>query len=160
MSRLALSSCLIRLTNQNHPEEAVQAFLEPYGYLANDASAWADSEFLPELSLQVSGHNKVNHHTYYAVDCNLATAGLRDAGPDLSWRSPRRLAQLQQGLHDPVKKGLETCGGYKTCFAGTHFAHRYAGHSTSANIPAFHFELGRLDSRLGFRALARRQSTA
>lgn len=103
---------------------AVLAFLEPYGYVANnarskDSSSWWQGP-IPELSLQVTGHSKSAGHTYYHINCALANAGEWHS-PYLEWRTGRRLAHLRQGLHDIVKRELVDV--YRERFGDVHFAH-------------------------------------
>mmetsp|Transcript_66680 Transcript_66680/g.208631 ORF Transcript_66680/g.208631 Transcript_66680/m.208631 type:complete len:267 (-) Transcript_66680:120-920(-) len=111
----------------------VPAFLETYGYIARDSLEWWDAP-LPELTLQVRGHEKVGKHSYYAVDCSLSRPGQWQS-PYLTWRSSLRLTHLRAGLHDRVKQELGD--SYKKCFDGVHFAHRYALNGTTARLDAW-----------------------
>eukprot|EP00413_Alexandrium_margalefii_P013792 CAMPEP_0204539100 /NCGR_PEP_ID=MMETSP0661-20131031/16487_1 /ASSEMBLY_ACC=CAM_ASM_000606 /TAXON_ID=109239 /ORGANISM="Alexandrium margalefi, Strain AMGDE01CS-322" /LENGTH=237 /DNA_ID=CAMNT_0051545699 /DNA_START=35 /DNA_END=744 /DNA_ORIENTATION=- len=112
----------------------VLQFLETYGYIARDPHEWWESP-LPELTLQVKGHEKVGKHSYYQVDCSLAKRGQWHS-PYLSWRSSLRLSHFRAGLHDCVKRELGDVS-YKQCFDGVHFAHRLAPNGTTARLDAW-----------------------
>lgn len=137
------------------PRERVAAFLQPYGYLANNALDWRSSP--PELTLQVVGHSVVEGHTLYSIECSLGPPAGSDrndllfpgpgAGPDagsssssssgprLAWRAERRLAELRAGLYDQVKKALGS--SYSTYFCKVHFAHRLRPSGTTARLDAW-----------------------
>lgn len=110
--------------------EAVPRFLEPYGYGANTALEWGAAA-IPELSLQVHGHKKVGGYVYYDIECELAELGQWQS-PLRKWTATRRLGQLREGLHNPVKNELGS--EYRTKFQGTHFAHKVAVRGTTSRL--------------------------
>lgn len=97
----------------------VPDYLRQYGYMALSACEWYQATTSPELHLAVAGHVKAHGHTVYNVECSLAKAGEWHS-PFLQWRSQRRLSELREGLHDPVKVGL--MGGYVAHFSQAPFA--------------------------------------
>ncbi|CAE7805276.1 ABCG24 [Symbiodinium necroappetens] len=113
----------------------VQAFLEPFGFLANTPLDWQKGP-LPELRIIIAGHSSSGRHLFYNVECTLWRASHAGAGyahktedasltaqPWLAWRASRRLAHLRQGLHDLVKSHLGS--SYKTYFCHVPFAQRF-----------------------------------
>ncbi|CAJ1426914.1 unnamed protein product [Effrenium voratum] len=76
----------------------VVGFLDPYGYKARSPLEWSEWKAVPELTLEVCGHSKVDGHTVYDVKCALAAPGCWHS-PFLAWRSLRRLSHLQQAGH-------------------------------------------------------------
>eukprot|EP00434_Breviolum_minutum_P002796 symbB.v1.2.002457.t1/scaffold99.1/size346285/13 len=112
-------------------ESDVPSFLAPYGYKAKNATEWFSWKDLPELTLQVCGHTKVDGHMLYDVKCTLAEPG-RWHSPYLSWRTLRRLCHLREGLHDRVKQTLGT--EYREVFASSPFASSLHLPGTSARL--------------------------
>ncbi|CAJ1358146.1 unnamed protein product, partial [Effrenium voratum] len=53
----------------------VVGFLDPYGYKARSPLEWSEWKAVPELTLEVCGHSKVDGHTVYDVKCALAAPG-------------------------------------------------------------------------------------
>jgi len=106
---------------------AVPVFLRPYGFLASTAMNWSAQP--PELSITVSGHSTSERHTFYNLDCSLAS-GNRTKEP-LVWRAALRL-NLMRGLHDLVKKQLGS--SYQTYFCGVPFAHHGRPVGTTARL--------------------------
>jgi len=122
----------------------VQAFLEPFGFLANTPLDWQKGP-LPELQIIIAGHNSSGRHLFYSVECTLWRASHAGAGyahkkedtaltaqPWLAWRASRRLAHLRQGLHDLVKSHLGS--SYKTYFCHVPFAQRFRPAGTTERL--------------------------
>jgi len=112
-----------------HDQEMLMAFLLKYGYAAADASSWqtsSSSESPPLLSIHVSGHDERDGHTWYQVECSLASSKHRP----MNWQVSRRLAQLREDLHDPVKTSLGK--SYDTHFGKAPFAHMGGPRGTTA----------------------------
>lgn len=83
-------------------------YLERYGYTAADASTWSKTNNVrdwPVIHVAIPGHEEVDKHTYYFIDCSLSSPRI-DLAP-LKWRSRRRLCQLREELHDPLKAELK-----------------------------------------------------
>mmetsp|Transcript_139417 Transcript_139417/g.445916 ORF Transcript_139417/g.445916 Transcript_139417/m.445916 type:complete len:319 (+) Transcript_139417:73-1029(+) len=94
----------------------------------------------------------------YTVDCHvscLAEAGLLLEGPlpenaeslsleerEMKWRAPRRLAQIRECLHDPIKACLGD--GYAKHFGETPFAKIGAPRGTTARLAAWLSKLAEL----------------
>ena len=122
----------------------VQAFLEPFGFLANTPLDWQKGP-LPELRIIIAGHSSSGRHLFYNVECTLWRASHAGAGyahktedasltaqPWLAWRASRRLAHLRQGLHDLVKSHLGS--SYKTYFCHVPFAQRFRPAGTTERL--------------------------
>jgi len=110
--------------------ESVPRFLDPFGYAANSSAEWGNFP-IPELSLEVRGHDKVGGHVYYNIACAFARPGQWHS-PYYKWVAARRLGHLREGLHDPVKQELR--GDYKKLFDGVHFAHKVAVKGTTGRL--------------------------
>lgn len=124
------------------PEEpvdgVVRLYLAKYGYSAVDASNWnappssaAGSEQVvrPVLELRVVGHEEQDGHTWYTLECSLGLPG----GRCLRWCTSKRLVQLREALHDPVKSELKR-GTYKEHFGSAPFAHKGGVRGTTARL--------------------------
>lgn len=98
----------------------VPSFLRAYGYLPSGAHCWqrTPAECRTELDLRVLEHFEQQGHTWYAVRCLLRSEGFGC----LQWQAPRRLCQLRQLLHEPLKE--ELAGDYQRYFADASFASR------------------------------------
>lgn len=83
---------------------AVPAYLQAFGYEATTDSAWLVAPE-PVLELGVPGHEEIDGHTFYFLDCSLK---LPEAlgGQQLSWRAGKRLKHLKEHVHDVVKELL------------------------------------------------------
>lgn len=104
--------------------EVLVADLGALGYRALDKLQWGQEPPTerPQLSLALEGRKAAAHeehlgHTWYLVSCTLRPwpaggeeheeQGAQQLGTDqLAWRVPRRLNQLRECLHDPVKAAL------------------------------------------------------
>lgn len=121
----------------------IRAYLGTFGYALHGPKAdqWvADQEAgegaFPqlELTLKEEAHEEHAGHTWYLIDCTLiggGTARLGESGA-LSWVAPRRLAQLRDSLHDPVKAVLGDA--YADIFADAPFASRGGFGGTTAKL--------------------------
>lgn len=100
-------------------DESLVLFLARYGYHAADSMSWQSAEGpeLPEIALNVIGHQERDGHTWYQVDCSLSSSRMRP----LTWQVSHRLAQLREDLHDPVKAALDKA--YDEHFGRAPFAH-------------------------------------
>lgn len=135
----------------------VLKYLALFGYAAADVLKWAPAEEDgPTLAFWLDnigehlGHQEHGGHTWYMVQCDLgpvpgaeppaAGAPLSPAGGKatgggerhLSWRAPRRLVQLRESLHDPVKDALGR--RYAGFFKETPFAKRGGPKGTSLRL--------------------------
>lgn len=117
-------------------EPAISAYLEPYGYEAAGPTEWA----IPspsrlgrptKLYLKASGHIEARGHTFYLVSCSLR---IPDHSP-LDWEVARRLRDLREQLHDPVKLMLDKV--YKWHFRGAHFAPRGGLPGTTSRLQSW-----------------------
>lgn len=116
------------------PSVAVAAYIEAYGYQAACDRSWRELPRLgtssPELQLQVTGHVEEGGHTWYIVECTLVCLKL---GPrPLKWRVQRRLVQMRESLHDPVKEALDD--DYVRRFGDAPFARHGGLPGTSARL--------------------------
>jgi len=106
------------------PSAAVASYLEPYGYTALDASTWcttpSSSSQNPELKIHVPGHSEESGHTWYRINCELSNH--RGGAEHLKWSVQRRLIQMREDLHDPIKEELGQ--DYARHFACAPFAHK------------------------------------
>jgi len=104
--------------------EEAQVLLKKYGY---------DVDFYPKslkkrptlnggplLRLLLNEHFEQGGHTWYSIHCSI-TLREESGGNAVSWRAPRRLTHLRNGLHDPVKEKLGDT--YVDLFGAAHFAH-------------------------------------
>eukprot|EP00444_Apocalathium_aciculiferum_P001701 CAMPEP_0183399272 /NCGR_PEP_ID=MMETSP0370-20130417/11824_1 /TAXON_ID=268820 /ORGANISM="Peridinium aciculiferum, Strain PAER-2" /LENGTH=327 /DNA_ID=CAMNT_0025580401 /DNA_START=18 /DNA_END=1001 /DNA_ORIENTATION=- len=113
----------------------------------------------PKLTLQLEqsqsaeapGHEEHGGHTWYMIDCHvegLSEAALVLQGQrgrshqtwrledrEMKWRSPRRLVQLRECLHDPVKDSLGD--DYPRYFGETPFAKHGAPRGTTQRLAAW-----------------------
>eukprot|EP00929_Paragymnodinium_shiwhaense_P003400 TRINITY_DN103895_c0_g1_i1.p1 TRINITY_DN103895_c0_g1~~TRINITY_DN103895_c0_g1_i1.p1 ORF type:complete len:268 (-),score=77.19 TRINITY_DN103895_c0_g1_i1:98-901(-) len=124
----------------------IRAYLNTFGYsvVGPQADQWAAGEGAEEegrgpfpqlqLTLKEEGHEEHAGHTWYLIDCVLMGGGNVRLGENgaLSWRSPRRLAQLRESLHDPVKAALGEA--YVDVFAEAPFASRGGFGGTTAKL--------------------------
>merc|ERR1719323_2583834 len=108
--------------------------LAKYGYKPKDASSWESlpgsdgAVSWPTLVLHVGGHEEADGHTWYTLECSLASTSMRP----LSWRSKRRLAQLREGLQEPLREALGEL--YAVHFARAPFALRGGPPGTTARL--------------------------
>jgi len=122
---------------QQPDQEAISAFLRKYGYGVTtegvSACAWetADApggDSIIRLELHVSGHEELDGHTWYRVDCSLSSVKMRP----FNWQMSCRLTQLRDDLHDPVKAALAK--RYDEYFAKSPFAHMGGPRGTTARL--------------------------
>lgn len=117
---------------------AIEQYLKRYGYDTLDGVNdlfWRtppgkQSRRSPVLALQIDDHQELEYHTFYAVECTLTVPGVTG---DLWWKAPRRLEQMREELHDPVKEGLGP-DGYARFFESSHFASRGGLPGTTARL--------------------------
>lgn len=86
----------------------------------------------PVLQICASGHIEEDGHTRYLLDLSLRPSAQGGSVASCSWRCKRRLAELREYLHDPVKEAMGA--EYQTHFADCHFAHRGAPPGTTARL--------------------------
>ncbi|CAK0879655.1 unnamed protein product [Prorocentrum cordatum] len=103
----------------------IEQFLRSYGYDAADDGAWrappgTQTDLRPALELKVDDHQELGSHTFYVVECRLTVPGAPKA---LAWKASRRLEEMRQQLHGPVKEGLGK-DDYARLFESHHFAPR------------------------------------
>lgn len=111
-------------------------FLSRYGYTADTASSWqtaasSSGDSTPLLAIHVTGHEEKDGHTWYRVVCSLSSAKIKP----LNWTVLRRLSQLREDLHNPVKASLAK--SYDTYFSRTPFAHMGGPRGTTARLDAW-----------------------
>jgi len=102
--------------------DALVPYLAKYSFRAADLTTWKilpDKQVGVQLGLHVQGHHEAGGHTQYVVVCQLADSG----AVFLEWNAQRRLAQLREELHDPVKRELGV-QAYNKAFKETPFAQR------------------------------------
>jgi len=110
------------------------AYLGSYGFFSSDAGNWSKAENdISQLDLDVLSHHEEDGHTYYTILCRLR--GLEGDGWTLEWEPKRRLAQLRDSLHDPVKESLG--GLYDHYFAAARFALRGGLPGTTDRLQAW-----------------------
>lgn len=104
--------------------------LGSYGWQPADVQSWRappganGTLSCPRLQLRVAGHEELEGHTWYSLECRLQ--GGANFGntwcpsAPLFWKVRRRLSQLRTQLHDQIKDLLD--GGYEARFKNAHFA--------------------------------------
>lgn len=125
---------------------AVAPYLEEYGYAAVDATSWRLSDLgkspRPIFALKVVGHEEVDGHTMYTIECSLVL----QTACRLDWQACRRLAQLREDLHDRVK---DTLGDkYSKHFGQAPFASKGGLPGTTARLNAWFGALAACVNRL------------
>lgn len=118
--------------------EVLLAHLRGYGYRLADATSWqpqpqsadggTEQSVGAVLELAVTGHEELEGHTWYVLKCSLGAPGARR----LQWSVKRRLAQLREGLHDPVKFALGNAYGQQ--LGAVPFAHKGGLPGTTARL--------------------------
>lgn len=112
--------------------EQVRPFLEPYGYAVTNESNWAKvPSDQPQLRIKLGGHSEFGAHTQYEIQCELKNT----EGEVLLWATIRRLVHLREGVHDPVKKELQS--RYDNFFGKTPFAHHAGPSGTTERLSAW-----------------------
>merc|ERR1719291_1159778 len=118
---------------------AAESFLEGLGFGLTDAGTWqgpgapgAGGGPLPQLLVEVEGHEEGRGHTWYVLGCSLGEAGAARR----TWRVRRRLAQLRDVLHSSVREALGS-DMYGELFARTPFASRGAPTGTTERLRAW-----------------------
>jgi hypothetical protein len=119
-----------------NPEEVAE-ILPSYGYqLAPEGCCqWSTrpAELEPQLTLEVRDIQQKAGHTWYIVNCQFSHA--RMFGNDSEsvtvarWMAPRRMWQLRNWLHNPIKGKLSDI--YPKCFRDSPFA-RHGVHRPSS----------------------------
>jgi hypothetical protein len=114
---------------------SVQSFLSQYGYDAVDDMCWGRHPTQqPDLSIVLIGHIEFGEHTQYELMCRVAPSH-DSSGPDVSWRTIRRLKHIRVGLHAPIKCALGSRYGHY--FKDTPFANRTAPNGTTTRLRAW-----------------------
>lgn len=118
---------------------AVPGYLASYGYVADNETCWTPLPagfVMPQFDLQVSGHQEMDSHTIYFVDCNVILSQ-NGVGPatKLTWRAEQRLVNLREHVHDRVKQDFGR--SYTRYFGAAHFAHRGGVRGTTARLNAW-----------------------
>jgi len=109
--------------------EQVRPFVEPYGYAVTNESNWAKVPAeQPRLQIRLAGHSEFGAHTQYEIQCELHDT----TGGVLLWATIRRLVHLREGVHDPVKKELQS--RYDNFFGKTPFAHHTGPSGTTERL--------------------------
>lgn len=113
------------------PVKSTAQFLQQYGYEAVSDECWttlSNGEAEHMLDISINEHHEVDRHTLYSIDCILILDGLRR----LEWRADRRLTQIRNQLHDPLRKQLSST--YSQIFDSAPFAHRGGPAGTTARL--------------------------
>eukprot|EP00929_Paragymnodinium_shiwhaense_P087138 TRINITY_DN47420_c0_g1_i2.p1 TRINITY_DN47420_c0_g1~~TRINITY_DN47420_c0_g1_i2.p1 ORF type:complete len:300 (+),score=95.99 TRINITY_DN47420_c0_g1_i2:103-1002(+) len=105
---------------------------------AAGASPSASSTGWPLLQIQVTGHEEKEKHTWYSLQCCLQ---LPMGDRKLEWLVSRRLSQMREELHDPVKLQMLP-DLYSQHFGKTPFAHRGGLPGTTARLKSWFNALG------------------
>lgn len=123
--------------------EAVRSCLARYGFHAVNDSNWEalpdqaqDAGVMmsaPALEIQVAGHEEREGHTWYQLNCSLLHGGGTVGSRTLQWRGYWRLAQLREGLHNPVRERLSH-DAYRKIFHGAPFALRGGPRGTTQRL--------------------------
>eukprot|EP00929_Paragymnodinium_shiwhaense_P075109 TRINITY_DN38407_c0_g1_i1.p1 TRINITY_DN38407_c0_g1~~TRINITY_DN38407_c0_g1_i1.p1 ORF type:complete len:457 (+),score=90.46 TRINITY_DN38407_c0_g1_i1:80-1450(+) len=117
------------------PSYMVVPYLEVYGFHALDGQAWQPDSGVTTaaagsvLRCSAQGQMQDGGHTWYIVECELASPSCctqsspcaQDLREPLKWKVQRRLIQLREHLHDPLKKDLGE-DQYASFFADAPFA--------------------------------------
>eukprot|EP00931_Biecheleriopsis_adriatica_P103173 TRINITY_DN78041_c0_g1_i1.p1 TRINITY_DN78041_c0_g1~~TRINITY_DN78041_c0_g1_i1.p1 ORF type:complete len:229 (-),score=39.89 TRINITY_DN78041_c0_g1_i1:77-763(-) len=108
------------------PKGSCKDYLALFGLDADSEDAWSakhlarvQAEAQPMLEIVVRGHEELEGHTWYVLDCAIWRPCM-DFGR-AEWRCHRRLAHLREGLHDQVKELLGSTL-YAEHFGDTPFA--------------------------------------
>mmetsp|Transcript_30211 Transcript_30211/g.54839 ORF Transcript_30211/g.54839 Transcript_30211/m.54839 type:complete len:217 (+) Transcript_30211:104-754(+) len=117
-------------------EDMDKAYLERYLYAPMDDGRWqippGPKGSGPRLTIWVNGHREIDHHTFYSVQCSLILCG----SLLVEWEAPRRLLQIRECLHDPLKKNLGLQNYYRQ-FSKAPFARRGGLWGTTARLKAW-----------------------
>eukprot|EP00440_Ansanella_granifera_P041109 gb/GFBE01044575.1/.p1 GENE.gb/GFBE01044575.1/~~gb/GFBE01044575.1/.p1 ORF type:complete len:299 (+),score=46.09 gb/GFBE01044575.1/:1-897(+) len=162
---MPLPACLDHMGVVSSKRSKVQKYVEPVESDCNVStkeSEWDTMLYLsrfgyglagvePQMHLSVDGHKEREGHTKYEIRCALrlgdSESVQKQKGKDglqvdalftvlpLSWSCWRRLAELRELLHEPLKKGLG--GAYDANFAETPFAQRLGVSGTSDRLNAW-----------------------
>jgi hypothetical protein len=100
----------------------VAPYVREYCYDAADEDTWVtppDSTRGPILELEVKGHEELQGHTWSFINCSLSVR-LESHTGSIGWQVPRRLAQLREDLHMPIKSSMGE--HYSKYFANAPFA--------------------------------------
>mmetsp|Transcript_81170 Transcript_81170/g.178373 ORF Transcript_81170/g.178373 Transcript_81170/m.178373 type:complete len:334 (+) Transcript_81170:218-1219(+) len=131
------------------PDDSVQAYLQPYGFLAASSRDWRSS--VPALHIDAVGHSVMDGHTYYHLECRLepvpdavSGSGAKSVLAPVSWDCAARVHHLRNGLYKHVKQELGR--SYESSFIETPFAHRMRPAGTTARLQAWCRQLGQLIS--------------
>lgn len=110
--------------------------LQAFGYKPSGEQQWwsAPEDGGPELCFRLAGHEQHAGHTWYLVECELHF-GERAGGGSVQWPAPRRLTQLRNDLHDPVK--LWMGDSYDLHFVAARFAKLGGPPGTTARLSAW-----------------------
>mmetsp|Transcript_3737 Transcript_3737/g.9674 ORF Transcript_3737/g.9674 Transcript_3737/m.9674 type:complete len:224 (-) Transcript_3737:177-848(-) len=113
-------------------ESMEKPYLEKYTYSPADGVHWqvppGPKGSGPELQFTVVGHEGLEGHTFYLVECSMRCGYFW-----VRWHAPRRLVHLREGLHGPLKKALGRAR-YAQRFAGSRFASRGGFPGTTARL--------------------------
>lgn len=86
----------------------------------------------PVLQICASGHVEEDGHTRYILDLSLRPSTQEGSVPSCTWQCKRRLAELRELLHDPVKEAMGV--EYRRHFADHPFAHHGGPPGTTARL--------------------------
>eukprot|EP00928_Gymnodinium_smaydae_P020197 TRINITY_DN17811_c0_g2_i5.p1 TRINITY_DN17811_c0_g2~~TRINITY_DN17811_c0_g2_i5.p1 ORF type:complete len:239 (+),score=38.13 TRINITY_DN17811_c0_g2_i5:61-717(+) len=124
-------------------EDIDKPYLERFLYAPADSVHWqvkpGPKGSGPQLRALVRGHQEMEGHTFYNIQCSLVLCG----SFVLEWEAPRRLLQLREGLHAPLKESLGAVT-YKKCFRHAHFACRGGLPGTTSRLNAWFQALAEL----------------
>lgn len=167
------AAALWTLSHSDSPRHrrSIVAYLAAFGFHAVDVQAWGEvpGPSGPQLHLELDGnadalaHEEHYGHTWYMVACSLGPipASARptqewqldgsgevqsspcQGGRRVAWRAPRRLTQLRDALHGPVKALL---GGeaYEQHFREAPFAKHFGPKGTTERLRVWLAKLAEL----------------
>mmetsp|Transcript_68830 Transcript_68830/g.165220 ORF Transcript_68830/g.165220 Transcript_68830/m.165220 type:complete len:227 (+) Transcript_68830:299-979(+) len=127
--------------------DAVPGYLKAFGFHAVSAMAWSSDEAHGagvHLQLRVLGHDEVLDHTWYVLDCTLTNTESTDEHETqvLQWKVARRLGQLRDHFHDPIKGLLPGTSSaeqksYNELFGDARFARKGGIPGTTQRLDAW-----------------------
>jgi len=123
-------------------EDMDKSYLERYLYAPMDDERWqlppGPKGSGPRLTIWVNGHREIDRHTFYSVQCSLVLCG----SLLVEWEAPRRLLQIRECLHAPLKVSFGT-GKYYRHFGNAPFARRGGVWGTTGRLKAWFAALTR-----------------
>lgn len=113
--------------------EAPDRYLLRFGYVNT-----RDGKALPQLGINIDGHEEEDGHTYYMFSCTLRVTQAGGSGKfsSTTWSCRHRLCDVRETLHDAFKAALGQ-QGYEASFGETPFARHGGPPGTTARLKAW-----------------------